>query len=178
MRAPMRPPVLKMLDPRELARCEGAWSGEVPVRNFERASAVLDNDPGVVTLNLQFGLDDQGRCRVRGAAEVTAHVRCHRCLRRVERALDVAIDLAVVQSDQEAHELTPELDVMVLAERETSVAALVEDDLILAVPSRVCDREDACEYAPALRYGEEDDEPAERPNPFAALAALKGGTKS
>ena len=163
----------KLVDPRELARAGRAWQSVVPIANFKRLAKLVGNDAASVEVDLRFELDDQGRCRVDGAVRLNATLRCQRCLRFVERRVDTDIDLLVLRSESDARALTPAYDTYVLAEPETSIEALVEDDMLLSLPHQVCDRPDDCPHTPRLEYPSDKaaDQPAARP--FAVLARLR-----
>jgi len=166
------------VSPHELARKSGFFTGEIPIAAaFPRLSPLVLAD-GTVKVVLAFTRDEEGRTRVVGHATFTPRLQCQRCLEPVERSLDVPIDLCVVASDEQAAEVAEELDAFVLTEDDVSIAELVEDDLLLALPSQVCNAYEECPNRPDLNYpvddgsGTSERDPA-RPNPFGVLAGLK-----
>lgn len=107
-------------------------------------------------------------------AQATVALTCQRCLKPVEEHLEVSRWFRFVRDESQAAELDMESedDVLVLA-RHMDLRELVEDELLLELP--VVPRHDECPeplVAPESAQEEELAEP-ERPNPFAALAALK-----
>jgi uncharacterized protein len=122
--------------------------------------------------------DDEGRSLVHGRAVFAPTLQCQRCLEPVVRQLEVAIDLCLVRTEERAAELAEQFDTFVLAEDDVPIVDLVEDDLLLGLPTQVCKAYDACSNRPALEFpaadraGSEEKEPA-RPNPFGVLAGLK-----
>ena len=74
-------------------------------------------------------------------------------------------------------------DVMVAGGAEISVAQIVEDELLLSLPERLC-TSTPCERLPVLAYPAESSdgdvqdraEPAEEDNPFSVLRSLKTET--
>ncbi len=163
------------VSPHELARRAGRYSGEIPIAAFPRLSALVLSD-GSVDVQLEFSRDDEGRSRVQGHAVVSVALSCQRCLEPVSRRLDAPIDMRVLASDAEAREFADAFDSFVSSEESVAVVDLIEDDLILALPSQVCEAYDACPNGPEVNYPVDAEttsaEPA-RPNPFAALAELK-----
>jgi uncharacterized protein len=165
------------VSPYELARKHGLFSGEIAIAAFPRLGALVLGD-GEVSVQLEFDRDDHGRARVRGNATLTPLLQCQRCLERIPRRLDVRIDMCVVKSDAQAAEVANERDVYVLTDDEVAIAELIEDDLLLALPSQVCDAYDACPNRPDLSFpavgavAANKEEP-ERANPFDVLAELK-----
>ena len=137
-----------------------------------------------VDVVLEFARDEAGRVRVTGSVEARVQAVCQRCVEDVERSISARIDLAIV-SEHEARQLGGALDVHTADGMSVSCAELVEDELIMALPERLC-REEPCEYAPHLFYpaleAREEQENAaggdSRENPFSVLAALKGQADS
>ena len=177
-----------LLDPWALARSGSSgssgssgrrsWAGIVPLRAFDRLAPLAGSGATAVEVRLDFGLDDEGRCRVRGSARLRAGVPCQRCARTVPRAVEADIDLLVLTSEAEARALTPGHDTCVVTDPSVPVAALIEDDLLLSFPEHGCEARDACEHAAfAARAGPPpgpDGEPSgtRRESPFAVLAEL------
>ncbi len=165
------------VSPYELARKGGQFSGEIPLAAFPRLKSLVLGD-GSVAIELGFTRDDEGRSRVRGRAVFAPTLQCQRCLEPVVRDLDVAIDLCVVRSEEQAAELAEQFDTFVLSDDDVSIVDLVEDDLLLGLPSQVCKAYDACPNRPELHFPAADSavsnekDPA-KPNPFGVLAGLK-----
>ena len=165
------------VSPHELARKGGQFSGEIPLAAFPRLRSLVLGD-GSVAVELGFMRDDEGLSRVRGRAVLAPMLQCQRCLEPVARRLDVAIDLCVVRSEEQAAEMAEQFDTFVLTEDDVSIVDLVEDDLLLALPSQVCNAYDACPNQPELVFPAADgagvgEKEAARPNPFGVLAGLK-----
>jgi uncharacterized protein len=100
---------------------------------------------------------------------------CQRCLQPVALALALERSLRFVRTEDEAARLDAESEDDVLAlERAFDLRALVEDELLLALPL-VPTHEVCPEPLPMEAAAEEGDEAsAQAAHPFAALAALKG----
>ena len=107
-------------------------------------------------------------------AESRVWMTCQRCLQPLP--VDLSIDRAVrfVASEAEAERLDAESEDDVLAlEAALDAQALVEDELLLALP--LVPRHAECRPAvPLVAADEEEDVPPEE-HPFAKLAALKRG---
>lgn len=167
---------------KEAGRLEGRW----PLAGFVRLaeSAHAQARPGESD---QVAWQAQGEQRTQrgGAPQTWLHVgaqaqvqlECQRCLQPVAVPLAVQRRFLFAPDEATAAEIDAdsEDDVLVLT-RALDLHELVEDELILALP--LVPRHDACPEPLALP-AEAEETPAERPNPFAALAALKrGGTGS
>jgi uncharacterized metal-binding protein YceD (DUF177 family) len=82
-------------------------------------------------------------------------------------------DVLIVREDDEANFLGAEHDVMQVPTDLIGIGDLVEDELILAVPTQVCTQTD-CATAPKLEYPAADKPVQEqRENPFQVLERLK-----
>lgn len=97
---------------------------------------------------------------------------CQRCLSeylelvQVDRWFRLVADEATAAVEDEASEE----DVLVLEHR-FNLHELLEDELIMALP--LIPMHDVCPTQVRMSAGELDEVPVEKPNPFAALAALK-----
>lgn len=105
-------------------------------------------------------------------ADAEVPLQCQRCLQSMSEALRVQRRFRFVRSEEEALRLDEdsEDDVLVLPAR-LDLLEFLEDELILALP--IVPRHDECPTPLPLPVQDEDEE-AEAPNPFAALAALRG----
>lgn len=114
------------------------------------------------------------------SAHATISMECQRCLDPVETPLAFERRFLFVDDEAAAARLDADQDddVLVLS-RSFDLLELVEDELLLALP--LVPRHEACPKPPVLSFeaDEADEEPEveERPNPFAALAALKKAGK-
>ena len=108
-------------------------------------------------------------------AEAQVALTCQRCLKSVREDLAVSRWFRFVKDEDMAAELDMDSDDDVLAlARHLNLRELVEDELLLELP--VVPRHDECPEPLPHANVEEDEAPEEeRPNPFAALAALKKG---
>jgi uncharacterized protein len=102
-------------------------------------------------------------------------LQCQRCLTAVVEQVVAERDFLFVadEATAEAMDEESEADVLVIS-RDFDVLSLVEDELLLALP--LVPRHEICPQAVPVAVADEAFEQAsERPNPFAALAALKKG---
>lgn len=166
-----------MVDPWELARVGGCWLGNVPPQRLPRVAGAVERLAGPAKLALRFALDAEGRCRIAGTARAPADVACERCLRTVRLEIVAHINVLAVCSEAAAEQVMPEHDAYVLTGSETPVEALVEDDLLLSLPNRVCDGRETCPHTPAMAFPPAAATVAAS-HPFAALAGLRDAQPS
>ncbi len=141
-----------VIDGFEFASAGATQQGILPLSGFPRLRDLLASDKGEVAYQLRGVRDARGRPSLRLRVEGELQLRCQRCLGPM--ALQVEADeflvLAATQAEIDADPADVEAPDRVLAGKEMSVADLVEDELILAVP--YAPRHDEC--APAAREGE------------------------
>jgi len=164
----------EFIEPLRLAESGRSLSGCLPVRRLRRLAESLSGTDGEVEVSMDFSLDGQGRPHVVGSLSVEVEVLCQRCLEAMRLPLRLDLHLGLVSSDTEGADLPEDMDALIVSGTPTSLADIVEDELILALPLVPVHPLEACsartEYATPAE-GEE-----QRPEgPFAALAALKTG---
>ncbi|MFT3664768.1 YceD family protein [Piscinibacter sp.] len=163
---------------KDAGRLEGRW----PLAGFARLaeSAHAQARPGAAD-PVAWQARGEQRAQRGGAAQTWLHVEaeaevqleCQRCLQAV--AVPLAVRRSFLFAPDEptaaAIDADSEDDVLVLT-RALDLHELVEDELILALP--LVPRHDVCAQPLAVPAPAEEAQ-AERPHPFAALAALKRG---
>lgn len=176
----------RALDLRAFCRDAAALQGDLPVAALERLAQSLFEPPGDARLSWQAQGEERpvaggepGRwLHLRAQAPVV--LQCQRCLQSVPHTLAVDTRLRFVPGEEAAERLdeTSEEDVLALPPR-LDLRPLIEDELLLALPL-VPRHEGNCPQP--LPLAADDglvagaDEPPhgdDRPNPFAALAALR-----
>jgi uncharacterized metal-binding protein YceD (DUF177 family) len=159
----------------DLARASAVVKRELAPAACSRLAEVV-TELGMVSTELRFSLDAHQRVHVAGLAQATVGLACQLCTEPVTRVLQVELEgvLAASESQAEQWRVEHESDnVIVVTSDELDAAELVEDELLLQLPSRVC-IDTTCERRPLLSYGPSDQPLAvETHKPFAALAELK-----
>ena len=172
----------RKLDVEAFSRDGGSLQGEWPAVALHRLSdAAAPEAPASTWPNVSWQLQGE-RIEPRAAdaqiwlhlqAQATVRLTCQRCLQPVEDHLDVERSFLFVRDEAQAAALDEESedDVLVIS-RSLDAQALLEDELLLALP--LVPRHDVCPEP--LKHLEDDlpEELEEKPNPFAALASLKG----
>lgn len=129
-----------------------------------------------IKTELSFFMDDQSRPNVAGTATATLELLCQACSSPVP--LEIKADVAgiLVRSETQAQMLKSaddELDLIIVTSPELNEVELVEDELLLRLPSQVCVDTD-CERRPVMSYGPLDEDlTTDTHRPFAALAQLQ-----
>jgi uncharacterized protein len=162
------------IDPVRLAdegvRIEGQLAGESLARL--RALRHPGTVPEPVLVQLEFERTAHGVRLLRGTFRTQLVVTCQRCLGPLTLALEAHPLLVLLAPDEASPTADEEAETLVV-EGPVSLAELVEEELLLAMPMFPVHRDGEC-TAPGSKP---EPEPASAPdarNPFAALGALKG----
>ncbi len=155
------------INPTALANANGVIEASVPAASLERlrSSAVAVRSDASVRMSFRRE-PDTGRVLMSLDAQVDVALACERCCETFDSTLQVQQCYLVdgVADDSE-------LDAVETVEGLLDAAALIEDELILALPLvPKHEREPDCRVE--LSYGQVPAEPAKK-SAFAALAALK-----
>jgi uncharacterized protein len=174
------------LDVEAFAREGGTLDGEWPAAALPRlAETAAPEAPATDWPAVRWAAAGEIRTPRGGEAQIwmrldaQAHVAqtCQRCLKAVHEEIAMSRWFRFVRDEDQAAELDmdSEDDVLALA-RHLNLQELAEDELLLALP--LVPRHDVCPEPLPLAEPDELEEEVEekRPNPFAALAALKKGT--
>lgn len=177
---------LDPVEPERLAAAGTVLSGRVPVAALAGLHALLAATEGQAAGDAEYRLvferDGHGRLLVSGEAVATVPMQCQRCLEPVMTPLSVAFSRVVVDSEPEARALPAELDPLLRAQRLMDPAALVEEELMVAMPQVA--RHETVEECGAVARNEALDVPVEdeapppdegpTQRPFEVLAGLRG----
>lgn len=176
------------IDTHEFTRRGDVADGRVPVAGCERLVSLLASDEGVLDWRLagrsEVGSDGSRRAFLHLEVSGALVAHCVRCLEPVGVALEVGRDYRLVATEAQAEAEDADEDEvdLLVASRRFDLAALIEDEAIMALPP--APRHDDCrapepaaatalEAAPEVRS-----DAAPRRNPFAALAALRGAAEA
>jgi uncharacterized protein len=170
-------PLPERINAERLAGEHTRLAGEIPLKKMPRlARAVMARDAGA-TLDATFALGADGRASVTGEADTTVRLTCQRCLQAVDWSLRARFALMVEHDDAEAAAVPAEYDPLLWPDDTGSLAALVEDELLLALPA-VARHPDAAQCGEVARIARPEAAPEERrDNPFAVLEQLKRDPK-
>lgn len=148
------------------AREGRSLQGELPLSGLERLQDVLADVSGTVRYSLQGRVSRQGKPQLLLDVEGLAPVVCQRCLGLYAYPLLIASTLELIADEAEISqdELEDDSRDFLVAQKEMDVAALIEDEIILALPS--APRHEECELPGSSERGT-------KVSPFAALSALK-----
>jgi len=163
----------RVLDLHRFTMSNGVWQDATPLSQLARVHEACWDHTGVADRTCQWTLTGETRI-VAGTvqawlhltAQVTLRLQCQRCLEpldipvQVDRWFRLVADEATALEEDDA----AEEDLLAL-DREFDALALLEDDVLLAMP--LVPRHTACQAPWSAALGDN------LPHPFAALATLK-----
>lgn len=175
----------RRLDIKAFAQAGAVLSGQDLLSEYERLLAETGGDGA--ERPVRWDARGEQRIDASGFAQIWLHLSarvnlpltCQRCLGPADIEIAVARDFRFVASEEQAQAEDEEAEEDVLAlTREFNLQELIEDELLMEMP--VVPRHEVCPTEVKLVAQDADFEAAqaEKPNPFAALAGLKGGKSS
>ncbi|MEK9802195.1 MAG: YceD family protein [Curvibacter sp.] len=172
----------RRLDVRAFAQAGATLEGKDLLSKYERLLAEAGGQGADRPVHwtargeLQADASGQGRVWLHLQADVSLPLTCQRCLGPADIALHVdrAFRFVATEAQAESEDEASEEDVLVLS-RDFDLAGLVEDELLMELP--LVPRHETCPTEVKLAVQDADFEAAQaaKPQPFAALAGLKGG---
>ena len=145
------------------------YEGTLPLASMLRLRGALASTQGEVRYHAEFGKDALGVSYLGLRVDAELSLVCQRSLEVF--ALPVSIDerLGLIADERDEAALTPGYEPLLVDDGVVDLAAVIEDELILAVP--VVPMKPG---APLEWHDAADEEPVDKPaNPFAVLAGLK-----
>jgi uncharacterized protein len=157
---------LRFIDTLEFARNGLRLESRAAVAEFARLTEQLFDTDGMLDYRLEGGRDARERPRLKLSVSGEIHLKCQRCLGRLPYDVEVDASLLVLTTDAAA--TTDELDDLdgVPADGHADVLALVEDEVLLAIPYAARHPEGECAAPRAVHEGPES-------SAFAALEKLR-----
>lgn len=174
--------VANRLDVKAFALAGAVLSGQDLLSKYERLLAEAGGQGAERTV--QWQARGEARTDASGHAQIWLHLSaqtsvpltCQRCLGPADIALvvDRSFRFVATEDQAEAEDEEAEEDVLAL-QRDFNLVELIEDELLMELP--LVPRHEVCptEVKLAVQDANFEATQAEKPNPFAALAGLKGG---
>ena len=153
------------IDSMDFARNGKELCGEIPIVALPRLSDMLANSAGTLSYRVCGSQqDDQPRLEV--ILTGRCNLRCQRCLDEFSYPIEVTSHLRLVSTDKlDEDEIDADEEDIIEATAQLDVLALIEDEVLLALPFAPKHQEGACE-APLKNL-------QKVANPFDVLAVLK-----
>jgi len=166
-------PLQKFIDSLDFARTSGSLDGTLGVAQLSRLADSLVATEGVLQVRLDGSRDEDGRSWLHVKVAGSLMLGCQRCLGGVQFSLDINSRLQLIGPGEAwpDDDLEDDSADAIASERELALLALIEDEVLLALP--IAPRHENCESprATGSKNGEYGSVP--KLSPFSALTALK-----
>jgi uncharacterized protein len=153
-----------LIDPLEFAEKKRRVKGSLPLSEMDRLRGVVLNLEDMAEIDLEFRRE--GRILlVSGRVDANLALECQCCLDPLDWSVHSEVKLGMVHSIDEANLLPDSVEPLLLVDAGMmALADIVEDELLLAIPS-------IPQHSECVSEGQGAPESARRP--FAVLAQLK-----
>ncbi len=176
--------IMDTIEPLALASSGRILEGRLPVSSLPRLLPLLVLDEATTSHDveylLEFGIDEGGTPRVTGSVSATLPVICQRCMTVMSLPVSTRTQLGIVSTREAAQQLPERYEPLLQTTDENdadiSIASIIEDELILALPLVAMHNKEDCSQDAALMSTASEQENAamtQRENPFAVLSQLK-----
>jgi uncharacterized protein len=148
------------------ARAGGLLQGELPVASLTRVLDLLTDSAGDLAYRVQ-GRMGPDRPQLILEVDGVLRVRCQRCLEGIDYPVRIRSLLELVRNEEDLtqEEIEDDSKDFLMAQKELDVAELVEDEIILDLPT--APRHESCVLPEAIAQ-------PETVSPFSVLRKLKG----
>jgi len=126
------------------ARDAGSLHGELPIADLTRMLDMLVDSTGHLSYRIEGRMGPRNRPQLLLQLDGTLSVCCQRCLEGIDYPVEVRSMLEIITDEDELtqDEIEDDSKDFVPAQSELDVVALIEDEIILALPS--APRHDSC----------------------------------
>jgi uncharacterized protein len=166
-------PIPPHVDPRKLADRGTTLQGEVPLADLERLCDPLSDTLGSVQAKFVFERDERRSVVIHSSIDVEVKMVCQRCLELVTLPIHSECSYAVVKEGANTQSLPKGYDVLELGEDPLDLLALIEEELLLALPIVPAHDPQECQQPADNQVSESSEDEVTRSNPFSVLAQLK-----
>ena len=122
------------IDPRKLALQGTRLEGSVAVEDLTRLSCAVSRISSPLHASIAFELDESQQHFAKGTASISLEVICQRCLDPVVTDIQAKIALQIIWSEDQIPNVAPDYEPWVVVDKTADLIAVVEDELLLALP--------------------------------------------
>lgn len=166
-------PIPPHVDPRKLADRGATLEGDLLLAELPRLCDPLADNQGKVRAKFVFERDERNAVVIHSELDVEVKMVCQRCLELVALPIHSECDYAVVREGANTQSVPQGYDVLELGEDPLDLLALVEEELLLALPIVPAHDPKDCQQPAGLDEPEPSEDEVTRSNPFSVLAQLK-----
>jgi len=161
------------IDPFRFAEQNLSLSGTVKVAEMQRLNSMFDAGDDRVTVDLQFGVDEQRITFINGHLKATLPLTCQRCLEPFKYEIMSDFSVGIVNTLDEANALPGHYEPALTKEGHLALRELIEDEIILNLPIIPRHEVDVCKLKLPLTDPSVEQNEDKVENPFEILKSLK-----
>jgi uncharacterized protein len=169
-RAPMSQALPDRVDIARQVQARRLYEGVLPLAAMRRLCGSLATNEGSAHYSVEFGRDGFGISFVALRVEAELPLTCQRTLEVFAYPVSIDQRLGLIARESEESGLPEGYEPLLVPEGDLSIADVIEDELILALPVVPLKPGVPLEWIDPLTDDEVDEQ---RPNPFAVLGTLK-----
>ena len=151
-------PIPPHVDPRKLADRGTSLQGELLLADLERLCDPLSDTVGTVQAKFVFERDERKSVVIHSFIDTEVKMVCQRCLELVTLPIHSECSYAVVKEGANTQSLPKGYDVLELGEDPLDLHALIEEELLLALPIVPAHHPEECQQPAGL---DDESEPSE-----------------
>lgn len=155
------------IDAWQMAQGRRSLSGSWPLARLPRLRPMLAADGGEVGFSMAFGIDEIGVSFVDLTLDAALPLTCQRTLEEYQHLVSRTVRLGLLRQEADEAGLPEDYEPLLAPGSETETLALVEDELILAIP--LVPKNPNASIAPGYEAAASE----QKDNPFAVLKQLK-----
>ena len=160
------------IDPYRFAEQSLHLDGAVKLADMPRLSAILSASDEKASVQLHFGVDEQGLNFIKGHLEARLKLQCQRCMEPYTYEIISNFVLGVVSSLDEVNSLPEAYEPALTKDGSLALREMIEDEIILNLPIIPRHEIEECKTKLPLRDSKWEQEKGK--NPFEVLKVLKG----
>ncbi len=163
----------EIIDPVVFAERHSHVVGRVGLQRMTRLADFLFNKEGELSADLQFYKEGKVPI-IEGRIQGHLTLTCQSCLKALPWTVDKSVKIGMVQTMEQADRLEEGFEPMVVSDQKMSLPAIIEDEVIIALPDYPRHDNKCMQYSSTEPLVEESEEiKQESNNPFSVLAKLK-----
>ncbi len=130
-------PLPNIIEPLKLATKNVRLQGCVDLKSLSRLRADLlpESLSEQASADLQLGLSADGLAIMTGSVRTVLHLECQRCLGSMDWPVDAKVSWVFAHNEEAAIHLPASSELILLEEESVSLFDLLEDELLLSLPS-------------------------------------------
>ena len=160
-----------LIDPYKAAKTRQRLSLTIASEAMPRLIEVTESLEEIQA-DLEFFWDEQKRLRVKGQVSTRMEIICERCLEPMPLSFECPVNAAVVWDEDQATQLSSELEPWLGSDERINAHELLEDELLLALPIMPAHKQEECKGMASFSTQPEQEDTSDRQKPFADLASL------